>query len=228
MRRAERLFRLVNLLNPGHVVTARELADALEVSERTIYRDIAHLQASGVPVDGAAGFGYLASQAFELPALTFTFEQLEALALGARFVMEAGDPGLAAAAAAARDRIQQVLPGDRTRALEASPLLAIRSKSAKAPRAVEKLRAAIRDRRIVRIVYQSLPGEISERELWPLALTAATECWLLGGWCLLRGGFRDFRVERITKLVISAEVFPPTAGRDLEAYIAHHAPAKLE
>src|SRR4051812_6204778 len=104
MRRAERLFRLVNLLNSGGVVTARELGEALEVSERTIYRDTAHLQASGVPIDGAAGFGYVASQSYELPALTFTFEQLEALALGARFVIEAADPGLAAAAAAARDR----------------------------------------------------------------------------------------------------------------------------
>jgi predicted DNA-binding transcriptional regulator YafY len=145
---------------------------------------------------------------------------LEALALGARFVREAGDPGLVAAAAAARDRIQQVLPGDRTRALEASPPAGNSLEIRQGPRAVEKLRVAIRDRRIVRIVYQSLPGEISERELWPLALTAAMECWLLGGWCLLRGGFR---VERISKLVISGEVFPITAGRDLEAYIAHHA-----
>lgn len=118
MRRAERLFRIVGLFRDRKVLTAAELSEALEVCERTIYRDIAHLQASGVGIEGVGGIGYVADDNLQLPPLNFSLDQIEALAVGLSFVMAAGDAELAQSAAAAQAKIDAVLP------LTSKPILA--------------------------------------------------------------------------------------------------------
>jgi len=109
MRRAERLFRLVALMRANSLSRADDLAETLEVSVRTIYRDIAHLQGSGLPIEGEAGVGYVLRPGFDLPAMTFTHEQMDALAFGLSFVEEAGDQEMVIAAQEARSKIESVL-----------------------------------------------------------------------------------------------------------------------
>ena len=126
MRRAERLFRLVNELRARGVSRAEDLAAYFEISVRTVYRDVAHLQASGLPIEGEAGVGYLLRPGFDLPALTFTYEQLDALAMGLAFVEVAGDTSLSQAAREVRGKLQASLPAPDQRKLENAPLFASR------------------------------------------------------------------------------------------------------
>ena len=126
MRRAERLFRLVNELRSRGVSRAEDLAAYFEISVRTVYRDVAHLQASGLPIEGEAGVGYLLRPGFDLPALTFTYEQLDALAMGLSFVEVAGDMSLSQAAREVRGKLQASLPAPDKRKLENAPLFASR------------------------------------------------------------------------------------------------------
>lgn len=223
MRRAERLFRLVAELRRRGVSRAFDLAAALEVSERTIYRDIAHLQASGLPIEGAAGVGYLLRPGFDLPNLTFTYDQLEALAAGAAFVIAAGDPELAEAARQARAKIEAALPPERATALSASPFMATRREGVRAPGLAAVLRRAIRERTVVILTYRDASGAVTRRPVRPLALTSFTEGWLLGGWCELREALRDFRLDRIEATTPAARAFTVEPGRDLAAYRALHA-----
>lgn len=226
MRRAERLFRVVGELRRRGVSRAEDLARALEVSERTIYRDIAHLQASGLPIEGAAGVGYLLRPGFDLPNLTFTFDQLEALAAGAAFIVAAGDPELAEAARQARAKIESTLPPERGAVLSASPFMATRREDVRAPGLTAELRRAIRDRNVVCLTYCDASGVETRRMIQPLALTSFTEGWLLGGWCELREALRDFRLDRIVSAAVTKRAFTPGPGRDLTAYrVLHASPA---
>lgn len=118
MRRAERLFRLVRELRSRNISRAEDLAATFEISVRTIYRDIAHLQASGLPIEGEAGVGYILRPGFDLPALTFTFEQIDALAVGLSFVEAAGDLSLSLAAKEVRAKLQAALPRPDQRKLD--------------------------------------------------------------------------------------------------------------
>ena len=126
MRRAERLYRLVDELRSRRVTRAGELAAALEVSPRTVYRDIAHLQASGLPIEGEAGVGYLLSPGFDLPPVTFTHDQMDALAVGLAMAASLDDPDLAYAAREARAKLQSALPRPDTRRLLDAPFFALR------------------------------------------------------------------------------------------------------
>src|SRR2546429_1938300 len=112
MRRADRLFRIVRILRGGRLQTARMLAQKLEVSERTIYRDIGDLQASGMPIEGEAGVGYTLRRDLDLPPLMFTRDELTALVLGARLVRAWGGAASPVAAHPALQPIQAVLPAD--------------------------------------------------------------------------------------------------------------------
>src|SRR5438552_6380092 len=120
MRRADRLFAIVQYLRGRRLTTAAQLAGWLEVSERTIYRDVADLAASGVPIDGEAGVGYRIRAGFDLPPLMFTYDEIDALVIGARFVESWGGPGLAGGARSALAKIAAALPGDKRVALERS------------------------------------------------------------------------------------------------------------
>lgn len=220
MRRAERLIRIVQALReaaPG-AVTAQDMGRKFEVSERTIYRDIAHLVTSGAPIDGEAGVGYVLRPGFDLPPLNFSFEQLDALALGARFVRATGDRDLAAAATEALSKIEHAMPDTHKERLRSAPLFAAMMDETVRPEAFAPVRNAISGKRKLRIRYTSLKGEESTRIVRPLALTCFGHVWLLTAWCELRGDFCQFRADLIKRLTVLAETFEDEPGKTFEDY----------
>jgi len=223
MSRAERLLALMQALHGRRTaVSGHALAAATGVSLRTLYRDIASLQAQGAQIDGAPGVGYLMRPGFLLPPMMFGPEEMEALALGLRWVADQGDAGLAPAARAAAARVSAVLPADLRREFEASSLLVGRrpgratSASAKATasaqatptQAPDLLRQALREERKLRLRYQDANGTVSERVVWPFALVYFEQARVLSAWCELRGAVRHFRSERILQATLLAEALP--------------------
>ncbi|MEZ6015145.1 MAG: YafY family protein [Planctomycetota bacterium] len=220
MRRADRLFQLIELLRRRNLVTARELASELEVSERTVYRDIQDLVASGVPVEGEAGVGYVL-RSFDLPPVMFDRDEIEALAFGMRIVESFGDSELARAARRALGKIEVVLPDERRGFLAGTPLLAHASPYNGALRFdLAGLRRAIRERRLVQIDYVDASERASARRIRPLALAFFGPAWLLMAWCELRAAFRTFRPDRIEALDVLDEAFLDEPGKDLATYVA--------
>ncbi|WP_297735782.1 YafY family protein [uncultured Maricaulis sp.] len=218
MRRAERLIRIVQALReaaPG-AVTAHEMGHKFEVSERTIYRDIAHLIGSGAPIDGEAGVGYVLRPGFDLPPLTFSFEQLDALALGARLVKATGDKNLASAANEALAKIEHALPETHRERLRNVPLFAAFLDETVRPEAFGPVRNAIANKRKLRVRYQSLADDTTQRVIRPLALTCFGRVWLLSAWCELRNDFRHFRTDRVERLTVLAESFEDEPGKRYE------------
>lgn len=222
MRRAERLFRLVDELRTRHVTRADDLAQTLEVSPRTIYRDIAHLQASGLPIDGEAGVGYLLQPGFDLPAMTFTHDQIEALAVGLALAASLDDPDLATAANEARAKLQAALPRPETRRLADAPYFALR-RSTGAPAHARLIRRAIRQRRVVQIDYADAQSRPSTRRLRPLAIWAMENGWMFSGWCELRADFRTWRFDRVTAMELTDQVFPDDPDKTLATFLARDA-----
>ncbi len=224
MRRADRLFQIVqSLRRAGGLVTAAQLADELEVTTRTVYRDIAALQSRRVPIEGAAGLGYLLRDGYTLPALMFTEDEIEALVLGVRVVQGWADAELGRAAADVLAKVQAVLP-EALRPRASAVALMIPPNSGPPPSPgidVPALRRAMRAQRKVEITYADSQGEPSRRTIWPLALALFPPVWLLAGWCELRGDFRSFRLDRIQASTITDIAFPATPGRRLTDYIAN-------
>lgn len=227
MRRADRLIDLVSRLRGGGLRTAAWLAERLEVSERTIYRDIATLQSMGLPIDGAAGLGYVMRREAELPPMTFSLDQGEALALGLAYVAAVGDEELARAARAASAKIEQVLPIERRGSLIDAHILAVQRAERRAPPITGKLRHAIRQRLLVSLRYMDLNGSVTDRMVEPLALTAFSDGWMLGAWCRLRQDFRDFRLDRVEGLAVGPEHFDAGAGHDLPDYLERQRAARI-
>lgn len=220
MRRADRLFQIVLLLGRGRVVKARELAERLEISERTVYRDIADLIATGAPIDGEAGVGYLMRPGFHLPPLMFSADELQALVLGMRMVRSWSDAGLGRAAQSALAKVENVLPPERRHAMESS---AFTVPDFHVPPAMveplEQLRAAIHANRKVQFGYQRADGESSARIVWPLGLFFWGGTWTLGAWCELRQDFRTFRIDRMSAVDMLSESFDGKRDALLKDYI---------
>lgn len=219
MRRADRLFRIVVLLGGARVMTAQALAEALEVSVRTIYRDVADLIASGTPIDGEAGVGYRLRRSYRLPPLHFSADELEALAIGLRMVGGWADPALGRAAELALARIDAVLPKPG-RSLRDAPVLVPDfhvPEAMVAPMAT--LRAAITGAHKIRVDYARADGQTSQRVLWPLGLIFWGRTWTLGAWCELRADFRSFRLDRLRSIEVLDERYPPGGGRGLRDYV---------
>ena len=214
MRRADRLFRLVEILRSKRLATGAWLAEQLDVSLRTLYRDIRDLGLSGVPIEGEAGVGYRLRYRLDVPPLLFDPAELEALLVGSRMVQAWGDRDLAQAATAALAKIHNVLPELLRREAQQAQLF-IPPQPHDRPQHLTELRRAVRQRRIVRMTYKREDGELSERTLWPLGLFFWGRNWTLIGWCLLREDFRHFRVDRIEQLRLSEETFPEQKGRRL-------------
>lgn len=199
MRRADRLFRLLFLLADGRITTALSLAEQLEVSERTIYRDMSDLQAGGVPVDGEAGVGYRLRKGFKLPPLMFDAEELQALLLGTRMVEGWTDAALGGAAQTALAKIRSVLPASLAPGHGIEPLLVPDFHVPPAMLApMGLLRNAINASRKVSFDYVRIDGGASQRTVWPLTLVYWGPTWTLGAWCELRRDFRSFRLDRIS------------------------------
>ncbi|NGM45021.1 YafY family transcriptional regulator [Rhodobacter sp. SGA-6-6] len=222
MRRAERLFRLVQELRSRGVSRAGDLARHLEVSPRTVYRDIAHLQASGLPIEGEAGIGYLLRPGFDLPNVAFTHDQIAALAAGLSFVERNGDGDLALAAREVRAKLQAGMPQPEARVLADAPYFAVPRPAATPPHAAA-LRRAIRKRRVVLLSYADGAGLRSDRRLRPLALWTFAEGWMVTGWCELRQDFRTFRLDRIRSLTPTEETFAEEEDKSLALFLARDA-----
>lgn len=221
MRRAHRLLRLVQLLRARKVATAAELADELGVSVRTVYRAVRDLEDAGVPVQGEAGVGYRLGHRLDLPAMTFTPLELEALVLGVRMVSTWADPELADAARSALQRVRGVLPGPLARAIDATVLFSTPTPwSRHAADHLGVLRDAIARRRVVRMTYQTGSGSTSERDIWPLGLYFWGTSWTVGAWCTLREDFRNFRPDRIQSVDVLEERYVVNEDNDLDAFLA--------
>lgn len=211
MRRADRLFQIVLLLDRGRAVTARELAEALQVSERTVYRDVADLCRAGVPINGEAGVGYLLRPGYRLTPLMFDPEELVALSLGSRMVRSWADPALGHAAERALLRIESVLPRHLRHDPGRDALLVPDFHVPDAMRApMSTLRAGIAGHHKLRITYTRADGACSERVIQPVGLVFWGETWTLGAWCELRGEFRSFRLDRIASVTPLADTFDST------------------
>lgn len=199
MRRADRLYRLTELLRGGRVTTARRLAERLEVSERTIYRDIADLMASGVPVEGEAGVGYVMRPGFDIPPLMFDHGQIAALVTGVRLVEAWGGAAMARAASEALAKISAVAPPEIARAADRTAIQAFRMPDLDAAtrERLDLLDTAIRDETRLKLCYTDACGSKTTRHVHPLGLVFWGKVWTLIAWCAFRDDFRMFRVDRI-------------------------------
>ena len=220
MRRADRLFEIIQLMRRQSLVRARDLAEKLEVSERTIYRDVRDLMASRVPIEGEAGVGYALRQGFDLPPLMFDEHELEALILGARIVEAWTDAKLAEAAGNVIAKVEAVVP-ERLRQHMADTALLAPTRHSAEPIAVDpsELRRALRRRLKVHFCYRDGEERQSARTVRPLALSFYGPVWLLAAWCELRQDFRSFRLDRISELDVLDERFPPERGKTLQDFL---------
>ncbi|MBB4841783.1 putative DNA-binding transcriptional regulator YafY [Paucibacter oligotrophus] len=211
MSRAARLLELLQVLRRHRQpVAGAALAQQLGISLRTLYRDIASLQAQGAAIEGEAGLGYLLKPGFVLPPLMFTAEELEALVLGSRWVIKRGkDARLAEAARRALDKISAVLPAEARHQLDSHALLVgpAPAEPAESPW-LARLRAAIRDEQILGLTYRDLKGRLSERRIWPFALGYFEQVELVVAWCEQRQALRNFRVDHIQALQDTGQRYP--------------------
>jgi predicted DNA-binding transcriptional regulator YafY len=220
MRRADRLFRIVQLLRGGRLQTARSLAEKLQVSHRTIYRDVQDLQLSGMPIMGEAGVGYTLRRDLDIPPLMFDREEIAALVFGARMVEAWGGTELTEAANRALRKIEAVLPAGLREKIDDVLLYA---PGFKAPpelrRKLDTLHSAAQERRVVLLAYSREDGQPSVRRVHPLALYFWGGTWTLAAWCELRIDFRTFRVDRVQHADCLEEQFTPRAGQTLADYL---------
>src|SRR5258706_2433175 len=216
MRRADRLFQLVQLIRGRRLSTAEYLAERLEVSVRTVYRDVADLQMQGVPIEGEAGVGYRMNAGFDLPPLMFTRAEAQALVAAVRVAQPRIDPALGADAESALSKILAVLPSAARAAAESLAVYAppVGPDTATRQR-LESLRLAAEARQKVHIEYVDLKERESERTVRPLGCFFWSEVWTLAAWCEHRNGFRNFRVDRIRTLQVLDERFRDEPGKTL-------------
>jgi predicted DNA-binding transcriptional regulator YafY len=222
MRRADRLFSLLMYLRRPRAVTARELARQLEVSERTVYRDIRDLSLSGVPVEGEAGVGYRLRPGFEVPPLMFNKTELTALRLGAQMVRSWADPELAKAAESAQAKIECALPPETARASftgTAAIFVPDHFIPAEPRECLQVAREALEHNLKLALHYQDVHGKVSQRVVRPLGLAYWGRTWTLAAWCELRSDYRDFRVDRIHAIELTTETIPVDAAISLEGYL---------
>jgi len=221
MRRADRLFEIIQILRRRKLVRAQDLAAKLEVSERTIYRDVRDLMASGVPIDGEAGVGYILRGGYDLPPVMFSEQEIEALVLGARIVQAWADPKLAAAAEDVLAKVETVIP-DRLRLHMAETALLAPADHMAEPITIDpgELRAAIRARNKVHFGYRDAEGKVTERGAWPLGMAFFGPVWILASWCELRQGFRSFRLDRMSGLQVLEDTFDPEPGRTIDDFLS--------
>jgi len=222
MARSDRLFEIIQILRAARQpVTACHLAERLEVSERTIYRDMATLTGRGVPILGEAGLGYVMRSGYDLPPLMFTAEEVEAIILGAQLVMRAGDRALVAAADSAVAKIETVLT-DTLRERRGRTALFVPRDASPPVSAVDigRVRAAIREERKLRIRYTDAGGAMTERTIWPLAIGYFHDTAVIAAWCELRRDFRHFRGDRLQGLETLAEPFDGRHGGLLRDWLA--------
>jgi predicted DNA-binding transcriptional regulator YafY len=221
MRPADRLFQIVLLLSRGRVLTARALAERLQVSTRTIYRDIQDLIASGVPLDGEAGVGYRMRPGYQVPPLMFDDDELQALVFGAGVARSWGDAAMAAAAERILAKVEAVLPSHLRPKLNTPGLVVPDPHIPAAMSAMQgQVRDAINRRRRIFLDYRDADDNSTERIVWPLTLAYWGPAWSLGAYCELRNDFRNFRIDRINQVRVLGSTYPDEAGKRVEDYFA--------
>lgn len=220
MRRADRLFRIVEYLKARRqAVTAESLAAELEVSIRTVYRDISDLSTSGVPIIGEAGVGYMLDKNYVLRPLMFDVEELDALMLGAQMVESWGDKELAKSARKAVDKISAILPDALKEEMLSAAIYSLPSAS-KTYIAIDfsALRKAIRSNHFVEFGYTTEDGKKTQRRIRPLCLAFFSPVWVASGWCELRESFRNFRLDRMADMRVTDETYRNEQGKRLSDY----------
>ncbi|MBD2813727.1 YafY family transcriptional regulator [Xenorhabdus sp. Flor] len=210
MSRAQRLLSLMEMLRSYHFpVQGKVLAQKMNISLRTLYRDIATLQEQGAIIEGEPGIGYVLRPGFVLPPLMFTQNEIEALALGANWVAKRADPQLRESANSIVSKIAAVIPTELKQLLENNSLLIGPATTAIQPVIdIQSIRQAIRTRLKVTFVYLDLKGNESERTIWPFALGYFENISIVIGWCELREAFRHFRSDRIMRLKVERQCYP--------------------
>jgi predicted DNA-binding transcriptional regulator YafY len=226
MRRADRLFRVIQLLRGRRrATTAAVIAERLDVSERTVYRDIRDLVLAGTPIDGEAGVGYRLRPGYDLPPLMFDREEIQALVLGARIVRQFGDAALARASDSILNKAAAVLPED-LQPLLGDTRLFVAGGAASRRRSADGLlaaRSALVDRRKLRFNYESESGATTGRTVRPLGLFFWGRNWTLAAWCEVRSDFRNFRLDRIREPVV-LERFEEEPGKALRDMLTRYGP----
>jgi len=221
MRRADRLFQIVQILQRSKsVTTAHEMATELEVSERTIYRDIQDLMSNRVPIEGERGIGYMLREGYDLPPLMFTDEEIDAIMLGMRLVETRSDPDLSRAAKDVLAKIEAVTPSEKRSLLQS--IRHIVPQFSTPPDIhidMRKLRTAIRGFHKIEIRYQDTVGKETNRTIWPMLTVFFDPVQLLVGWCELRQGFRNFRIDRISSFSTLENRFPSSKKIELKAFL---------
>ena len=220
MRRVDRLFHLVQLIRGRRLTTAAFLAQRLEVSERTIYRDVADLQHQGVPIEGEAGVGYRLGAGFDLPPLMFSEGEAKALVAATRLAQAWLDPALAREAEQALGKILSVLPGPTRAAAESlalyAPAFALEPAT---QQRLQTLREAVQARRRLILRYRDVAGHGSLRSIRPLGCFFWGKVWTLAAWCETRQAFRSFRIDRIDEVQRQEAGFRDEAGKTLADFL---------
>jgi len=221
MQRSDRLYSLIQIMREGRLQRAEDMADKLNVSVRTIYRDMDTLIASGLPIEGARGLGYMITAEITLPPLNLTMTELEALHFGLSVVGEAGDDELKAAAATLSSKIDSVLPEDR-RAPPTGWGFAVYpfADAAHGFQHMPAIRGAIRSRQKLDISYRDLSGHVTSRIVRPLALDYWGRIWTATCWCELSDRFQVFRVDRFEALRVLPALFVDEEGKRLKDHLA--------
>jgi predicted DNA-binding transcriptional regulator YafY len=222
MRRTDRLFDIIQILRDGKLHRAQDIADRLEVSVRTIYRDMDTLVASGVPVEGERGVGYMVREQITLPPLNLTPAELEALNLGMAIVAEAADPDLQAAAESLAEKIDAVLPTQVVAEADTWKFAVYPfADAARGLAHMAPIRAAIKSRQKLRLSYRRIDGVLTERTIRPLHMEYWGRVWTLTAWCELREGFRVFRIDLIESVAPLPEIFADEPGKRLDDFDPH-------
>ncbi|MGF9565216.1 YafY family protein [Neorhizobium sp. JUb45] len=207
--RSERLLTLLQVLRRyRQPVSGKILAQETGVSLRTLYRDIASLQAQGALIEGEAGLGYVLKPGFMLPPMMFSPEEIEALVLGSRWVAKMADPRLAAGAVDALEKIAAVLPPDLRQEIDNSTLLVANPRRQEDKSDLLLIRKAIRAEHILDLAYSDEKGTPTQRHVWPFALGFFDSVRVMIAWCELRNGFRHFRTDRIASAVSLEKRYP--------------------
>jgi predicted DNA-binding transcriptional regulator YafY len=220
MSRSERLLELIQTLRRyRRPVSGQTLADETNVSLRTLYRDIATLQAQGADIEGEPGMGYILKPGFLLPPLMFSEDEIEALVLGSRWVASRTDSDLSRAASNVLAKIAAVLPDDMKPKLESSNLLVPQYHNEIADVVdLSLVRKAIRNEHIVEIGYVDAAGVPTERRIWPFALGFYDRVRVVAAWCEMRNDFRNFRTDRIQRMEPQGKRYPRRKAELLKAW----------
>ena len=232
MRRADRLFQIVQLIRGRRLTTAAFLAQRLEISERTVYRDIADLQLQGVPIEGEAGVGYRLGQGFDLPPLMFTVDEARALVASVRMAQVWQDPALAQASQVALGKILSALPNAARAAAQSMAIYAPPiGLDPVVQTTLQTLREAAHARRKVHVEYGDAVEKITQRILRPLGCFYWGKVWTLAAWCEFREGFRSFRLDRVIRVQMvegNTGDFKDEPGKRLADYLRSVAPTGVQ